>query len=120
MAKRAISVQLQPDLNDLLREALFEQTIELNICVSQMDARCAMLKENYCLVVIDTSKLEPEIAREHIRNFRLNTYAPIISINALEATSQILDAGADISFQDSVPLDIVISHAMALLRRYTL
>ena len=120
MTKRAISIQLRPDLNKLLQSTLHKHQIELNICASQNEARRAMLKENYCLAVIDTSAMATARAIESIADFRLDTYAPIVSVNEAEATKQILNAGADASFSVSVSPDMVVFHAMALLRRYTL
>ena len=120
MTKRAISIQLHPALSELLQATLDKHKIELNICVSQNEARRAMLKENYCLAVIDTSTMATERAIESIADFRLDTYAPIVSVNEAKATKQILDAGADMSFPISESLDKVVFHVMALLRRYTL
>ena len=120
MTKRAISIQLRPDLNELLQSTLDKHQIELNVCASQNEARRAMLRENYCLAVIDTSMLETEKAVQSITDFRLDTYAPIVSVNEAEATKQILNAGADMCFSASVSPDMVVFHAMALLRRYTL
>ena len=120
MTKRAISIQLRPDLNELLQSTLDKHQIELNVCASQNEARRAMLRENYCLAVIDTSMLETEKAVQSITDFRLETYAPILSLNADDTAKQILNAGADMCFSVSVSPDMVVFHAMALLRRYTL
>lgn len=120
MTKRAISIQLHPALSELLQATLGKHRIELNICVSQNEARRAMLKENYCLAVIDASMLTTEKAVEYIKDFRLDTYAPIVSVNEAKAIKQILGAGADVSFSVSESPDMVVFHAMALLRRYTL
>ena len=120
MTKRAISVQLHPDLNNQLQSILHENQIDLQICSSQNEAQHAMMRENYCLAVIDTSRLEAKQAIERIADLRLDTYAPIISVNAADTTKQILDAGADVSFSVSVSPDTVALHAMAMLRRYTL
>lgn len=120
MTKRAISVQLHPDLNNQLQSILHENQIDLQICSSQNEAQHAMMRENYCLAVIDTSRLEAKQAIERIADLRLDTYAPIISVNAADTTKQILDAGADVSFSVSASPDTVALHAMAMLRRYTL
>lgn len=72
----------------------------------------------YCLAVVDTSTLQTEKAIEVIADFRLDTYAPIVSVNTENATKQILNAGADVSFSVSASPDMVVLHAMALLRRY--
>jgi len=120
MTKRAISIQLRPDFNEMLQSTLDKYQIELNICASQNEARRAMLKDNYCLAVIDTSAMATERAIESITDFRLDTYAPIVSVNEAEVTKLILDAGADMSFSVSESPDMVASHAIALLRRYTL
>ena len=120
MIKRAISVQLHPELDALLQSTLDNYGVELFACASQREAQHAMLKENYCLVVIDTSMLEMEKAVESITDFRLDTYAPIISVNEAKAIKEILDAGADMSFPVSASPDMVATHAFALLRRYTL
>lgn len=111
---------MHPALNDLLQEALDERQIELNICLSANEARRAILRESYCLIVIDVSMLTDDKAVQIIADFRLDTYTPIVSINTSDATKQILDAGADASFPGSAPSEIVVLHAMALLRRYTL
>lgn len=103
-----------------MKATLNKHKIELNICVSQNEARRAMLKENYCLAVIDTSTMESEKAIESIADFRLDTYVPIVSVNTPDNTKQILNAGADVSFSVSESPDIVVFHAMALLRRYML
>lgn len=120
MTKRAISVQLHPDLNNQLQSILHENQIDLQICSSQNEAQHAMMRENYCLAVIDTSRLEAKQAIERIADLRLDTYAPIISVNAADTTKQILDAGADVSFSVSASPDTVALHAMTMLRRYTL
>lgn len=120
MTKRAISIQLHPALNELLQSTLDKHKIELNACASQNEARRAMLRENYCLAVIDTSKMENDKAVESIADFRLDTYVPIVSVNTPAMTKQILNAGADASFSGAESPDIVVFHAMALLRRYTL
>ena len=120
MTKRAISIQLRPDLNELLQSTLDKHQIELNICASQNEARCAMLKENYCLAVIDTSMLETEKAVQSITDFRLETYAPILSLNADDTAMQILNAGADMCFSVSASPELIVFHAMSVLRRYTL
>ena len=77
MTRRAISVQLHPELNTLLQSTLDKYGIELFSCASQSEAQRAMLKENYCLAVIDTSMLEKAI--QSISDFRLGTYAPIVA-----------------------------------------
>ena len=120
MMKRAISAQLQPDLNHSLQAALNKLQIELNVCNSQNEVRHAMLKESYCLAVIDTSMLANETAIERITELRLDTYAPIISINRDEIASQILNAGADMCFSGSLSPEFIAIHAMSALRRYTL
>lgn len=120
MTRRAISVQLHPELNALLQSTLDKYGIELFSCASQSEAQRAMLKENYCLAVIDTSMLEKEKAIQSISDFRLGTYAPILSLNADDNAKQILNAGADVSFPVSESPNMVVFHAIALLRRYTL
>ena len=120
MTKRAISIQLRPDLNELLQSTLDKHQIELNVCASQNEARRAMLKENYCLAVIDTSMLETEKAVQSITDFRLETYAPILSLNADDTAKQILNAGADMCFSVSASPELIVFHAMSVLRRYTL
>ena len=47
MTRRAISVQLHPELNALLQSTLDKYGIELFSCASQSEAQRAMLKENY-------------------------------------------------------------------------
>ena len=64
--------------------------------------------------------LTKDKAVQIIADFRLDTNAPIVSINTSDATKQILNAGADASFPISAPSEIVVLHAMALLHRYTL
>ena len=119
MTKRAISIQLRPDLNELLQSTLDKHQIELNVCASQNEAQHAMLKENYCLAVIDTSMLDTEKAIQSITDFRLETYAPILSLNA-DTAMQILTAGADMCFSVSASAELIVFHAMSVLRRYTL
>lgn len=120
MTKRAISVQLHPDLNELLQSTLDKNQIALNVCVSPDEAQRAMSRESYCLAVIDTSTLATEKAVAIIMDFRMDTYAPIISVNAAYATEQILNAGADMCFSVSSSPEVIVCHAMSVLRRYTL
>ena len=120
MKKRAISVQLHHNLNKLLQSILGNHQIELNMCVSLTEAQRAMLKENYCLAVIDTSTLETEKAVAIIADFRMDTYMPIVSVNTADATEQILRAGADMCFTISSSPEVIVFHAMSVLRRYTL
>ena len=118
--KRVISVQAHPSLNNLLQAALDEHQIELDVCLSSNEARRSILRKSCCLVVIDTSMLTNEKAIETITDLRLDTYAPIVSVNTSDAIKQILNAGADASFPVREPPEIVVLHAMGLLRRYTL
>lgn len=120
MTRRVISVQLHPELNDMLQTMFEKHQIELSPCPSLTEARRAVLKENYCLLVINTAELADEMAIETIVDFRLDTYAPIVSVNTPDITEEILNAGADVSFSATSPPEMVVLHAMALLRRYTL
>lgn len=120
ITKRAISVQLHPELSDLLQTMLDKHQIEMNICLSLTEARRAMLRENYCLAVIDCSTQTDKKAIETIADFRLDTYAPIVSVNSPDATEKILNAGADASFSVTSSPELVALHAIALMRRYTL
>ena len=96
-----------------------KQQIELDKCCSLTEARSAMLRGNYCLAVIDLSMQTDEKAIDTITEFRLDTYAPIVSVNSADTTEKILDAGADASFAVTSSPELVALHAMALLRRYT-
>ena len=69
---------------------------------------------------VDTSMLETEKAVQSITDFRLETYAPILSLNADDTAMQILNAGADMCFSVSASPELIVFHAMSVLRRYTL
>ena len=60
--KRAISIQVNPKLNALLQSVLERHHIELFVCFSMQEAQRAMLKESFCLVVVDTTMLQSEPA----------------------------------------------------------
>lgn len=120
MMKQVLSVLLKPECEKLLRSTLHKQQIGLHACVSENEAQRALQKESYCLAVIDTSSFTKDKAVQSIVNLRLDTYAPILTINNEQASEQILDAGADMSFHISEEATTVVNHAMALIRRYTL
>lgn len=107
-------------MNNLLQATLDAHQIELNACLSQNEARRDMLKENYCLAVIDTSMIEAEEARQYISDLRLETYAPILVLTADNSTKAMLAAGADMCFLISESPEQIVFNAMSLLRRYTI
>ena len=111
---------MNPNLNKLLQAALDKHHIELNVCASQNEALRAMLKENFCLAVMDTSMIETDKAIQFISDFRLETYAPILVLSTGDIVMRILNAGADMCFSFSASSELIVFHALSALRRYTL
>ena len=111
---------MNPNLNKLLQAALDKHHIELSVCASQKEALRAMLKENFCLAVMDASMIETDKAIQFISDFRLETYAPILVLSTGGIVMRILNAGADMCFSSSASSELIVFHALSALRRYTL
>ena len=118
--KRAISIQVNPQLNALLQAVLERHHIELFVCFSMQEAQRAMLKESFCLIVVDTTMLQSGQAVQLISDLRSGTYAPILTLNSEDLILSILHAGADLCFSSSALPDVIAHHAMSILRRFTL
>ncbi len=119
MKYRAISICVIQKLNSQLKDALFRAQTELTPFASLKEAQTALSEDDYCLIVLDASSLNTERSRACVERMRLTTSAPILVLATSETDSLLLGAGADMCFPENVASDLIISHAMALLRRYT-
>ena len=119
MKNKAISICIIPKLNKLLEDALFHVQTSLTSCDTAEDAQRALSTGDYCLIVLDASALTTERAKASVERMRLTTSAPILILAPSKTASLLLKAGADVCVPDHVPSNSIVSHAMALLRRYT-
>jgi len=106
-------------LNKRLEDVLYHTQTTLTACDTPEEAQKALSIGDYSLIVLDAAALTMECAKAIVERMRLTTYAPILILAPLEATSILLRAGADICVPNNVPQDSIVSHALALLRRYT-
>ncbi len=116
---KAISICVIPKLNSLLEDALCNFQITLVAYNSLEEAQRALSEGHFSLIVIDASTLTIERTRASVEHIRLITNAPIMILVPSEAAGSLLKAGADICISDHAAMDSIISHALALLRRYT-
>ncbi len=119
MEYRAISICVIQKLNSQLESALYRAQTVLTPCATLEEALIAISNDDYCLIVLDASALTTERARASVECMRLTTYAPILILAPPETASLLLKAGADVCIPEHVSSNFIVSHAMALLRRYT-
>lgn len=119
MQYRAISICVIQKLNKQLEDILCRTQTELTPCATLEEAQTALSKDDYCLIVLDASALTTERARISVERMRLTTYAPILILAPPETASPLLKAGADVCISAHAANDLIVSHALALLRRYT-
>lgn len=119
MNKRAVTIHVVPRLNSLLEDALYQVQTTLTVCDTPSEAQRKLQDEDYCLIVLDSFSLTTERARASVERMRLTTNAPILILAPPEASKLLLKTGADICVPEHVTQDSIVSHALALLRRYT-
>lgn len=119
MNREAISVCIIPKLNRRLEDALYRTQTKLTSCATIDDAQKALTAGDYCLIILDAATLTTERTKASVEHMRLTTNAPILILAPPETASLLLRAGADICVPENVSQDSIVSHAMALLRRYT-
>lgn len=120
MKNKVITICIISSLNVLLEDTLQKHQTSLIPCAATEEAHQLMSEGDYCLVVMDTSALTSERATASVKHMRIITDAPLLAIAPLEISSQLLEAGADICLPDHMPQETIVSHALSLLRRYTL
>ncbi len=116
---KAISICVIPKLNSLLEDALCNFQTTLIAYNSLDEAQRALSEGHFSLIVIDASTLTIERTKAGVEHIRLITNAPIMILVPSEAAGSLLKAGADICISNHVAMDYIVSHALALLRRYT-
>lgn len=120
MKNKVITICIISKLNVLLEKTLQKHQTSLIPCATTEEAHQLMSEGDYCLVVMDTSTLTSECAMANVKHMRITTNAPLLAIAPLGISSQLLEAGADICLPDHMPQETIVSHAVSLLRRYTL
>jgi len=102
-----------------LEDALYRNQTALTSCNTFGEVQKALSKSDCCLIVLDASTLTTARAKASVEQMRLTTNAPILILAPSETASLLLKAGADVCVPDYISQDSIVSHAMALLRRYT-
>jgi len=120
MKNKVITICILSKLNGLLKDTLQKHQTSLIPCATAEEAHQLMSEGDYCLVVMDTSTLTSERAMASVKHMRITTNAPLLAIAPLGISSQLLEAGTDMCLPDQMPQDTIVSHAVSLLRRYTL
>lgn len=120
MRNKVITICPLPYLNQLLEDALYSFQATLTAYATLEDAQKAISEGEYSLIIMDASALAQECALANVERMRLATYAPLLVVASGEASALLLKAGADICIPERVPQEAVVSHALALLRRYTI
>lgn len=120
MKNKVITICIISKLNGLLKDTLEKHHALLIPCATNEEAHQLMSDGDYCLVVMDASTLMSECAIANVKQTRITTNAPLLVIAPLEISSQLLEAGADMCLPDHMPQETIVSHAVSLLRRYTL
>ena len=94
--------------------------IELYSCTTLTEAQRVLTDGDYSLILLNVSGLSEECALAGVERMRLTTPAPLLVLAPAGTSGRFLKAGADMCVPEGLEPDMIISHALALLRRYTL
>lgn len=118
--KFVLSIDLSPGLNMLIETALRSQNAELIVCQSAREIKRALSISWYCLIAVDASGWTETEQMKAAARIRDTTPAPLLFIAAPGYTVGLLKAGADLCLPPDTIEENIVSHAMALIRRYVL
>lgn len=118
--KCVLSIDLSPGLNTLMETALHSQNVELIVCQSAREIKRALSVSWYCLIVVNASGLTETEQMRAAARLRDTTPAPLLFIAAPGYAVGLLGAGADLCLPPDTAEENIVSHAMALIRRYVL
>lgn len=120
MQKRALSICLQSELNNALREMLSRHHTGLEICTSFAEAKAVRPQKPYCLIICDASTISEQQTIQSLERMRSCTYAPVLLLTLPEPKLDFVKAGADFCLPISAAPETIVSTAFSLLRRYTI
>jgi len=121
MSRRAITICLTCDLNTLLSEMLTHYNTEMVACASPDEAQRFMLRDAFCLIVLNVAGMTAEHPETVVRRIRQDTYAPILVLVRDETdVPGLVGAGADVWLRADTAPEHILSSMTSLHRRYTL
>lgn len=118
MKKQIVAINLPNKEIELFRPYFLLDQLELFSCRSLADAITLLAHDTFCLIILDATTLSSDDAQEAVRKLRNITYIPMMVISA-NAAAYVLEVGADVCIPQGADIHSVFSHAMALIRRYT-
>ncbi|WP_337652777.1 winged helix-turn-helix domain-containing protein [Clostridium sp.] len=120
MSNKILIIDLPSCLKRYWENSPWYARIELYSCTTLTEAQRVLTDGDYSLILLNVSGLSEECALAGVERMRLTTPAPLLVLAPAGTSGRFLKAGADMCVPEGLEPDMIISHALALLRRYTL
>ena len=117
MSNKILIIDLPSCLKRYWENSPWYARIELYSCTTLTEAQRVLTDGDYSLILLNVSGLSEECALAGVERMRLTTPAPLLVLAPAGTSGRFLKAGADMCVPEGLEPDMIISHALALLRR---
>ncbi|MBQ9687039.1 MAG: response regulator transcription factor [Oscillospiraceae bacterium] len=118
MSNSIITARVSGNLNEAFIKVFGRRKIKIFTCGELDEVIPFVSSEEYYLVVVNAEGLDLFTVQAFIREVRLKSFIPILVLADFEHVASILEDGADACIHCSADQFTILSHAMALGRRY--